>query len=192
MYRCWSFLLSALLLFPGCVQPQQAGSRTILDQQTGNTLLLVEHPLVFARERTDVAAHARDYVTLVAVVVDAAGHYSNYLLAYRWSTVDKRMAPPPQAGSGELQLEADGRTMVLAALGELPVGVAGQDGLHYPPHADVVTYAYPIDWATLGFLAHSNQILLRMPRDALDTPFGLWQDGRASLAQFVRSEGTAK
>lgn len=192
MYRCWSLLLSALLLLPGCAQLPQAGSRTILDPQTGNTLLLVEHPLVFARERTDVAAHARDYATLVAVEVDAAGHYSEYLLLYRWSTVDRRMAAPPRAGSGELEVEADGRTIVLAALGQLPVGVAGQDGLHYPPHADVVTYAYPIDWATLRFLAHSNQILLRMPQDALDTPFGLWQDGRASLAQFVRSEGSAQ
>ncbi|MGC1459252.1 MAG: hypothetical protein WA825_13325 [Steroidobacteraceae bacterium] len=184
--------MSAVLLLPGCVRPPQAGSRTILDQQTGNTLLLVQHPLVFARERTDVAAHARDYATLVAVEVDAAGHYSNYLLVYRWSTVDKRMAPPPQVGSGKLQVEADGRTIVLAALEQLPVGVVGQDGLLYPPHADVVTYAYPIDWATLRFLAQSNQILLRMPQDALDTPFGLWEDGRASLAQFVRSEGTAQ
>jgi hypothetical protein len=183
------FLLCLLLLCPGCAQLPPAGSRTILDPQSGNTLLLVTQPLVFARERMDVAAYARDYVTLVAVELDAAGHYSDYLLVYRWSTVDKRMSPLPQAGKGELRIEADGRTIVLPALAQLPVGVAGQGVLHYPPHADVITYGYQIDLGTLRFIALSRHILVRLPQESLDLPFSLWRDGRASLAQFVRAEG---
>ena len=189
MKRYRTLLVSLLLLCAGCVRPSPPDSRTILDSQSGNTLLLVAHPLIFARERSDVAAYARDYATVVAVELDKAGHYSDYLLLYRWSTVDKRMSAPPQASSGALQIEADDRTIILPALEQLPIAVADADALHFPPHADAVTYAYDIDLATLRFIALSRHIQLRMPRDRLQTPFGLWADGRASLAQFVRAEG---
>ena len=75
-------------------------SHEIFDERTGNTLLVVPKPLVFARERTDVAAHERDYATVVAVEIDQSGKYSEYLLLYRWSTVDRRMSPPPDPLAG--------------------------------------------------------------------------------------------
>jgi hypothetical protein len=192
MYKHWCLLLAFLPLCSGCAELAQPGSRTILDAQTGSTLLLVTRPLVFARQRTDVAAFARDYATLVAVELDVAGHYSDYLLLYRWSTVDKRMSSPPDSSAGQLQIEADGRKLVLLPLAQLPLAVAGRNELYYPPHADVVTFGYPIDAATLRFIALSQRILVRMPRERLDTPFGLREDGRASLAHFLRDQGMAQ
>jgi hypothetical protein len=47
--------------------------------------------------RVDVAANARDYATVVAVEANRSGKYSQYLL-HRWSTVDRRMALPAEAG----------------------------------------------------------------------------------------------
>ena len=76
----------------------ESNSTEIFDEETGSTLLVVSKPLVFARDRSDVAAHARDYATLVAVEDDRSGQYTQYLLLYRWSTVDRRMSPPPGAG----------------------------------------------------------------------------------------------
>jgi hypothetical protein len=191
MLKPW-YLVLAVLLSSGCAELPQPGSRTLLDTQSGNTLLLVTRPLVFARQRTDVAAHARDYATLVAVELDVAGNYSDYLLLYRWSTVDKRMSPPPAASGGELQIEADGRNLVLLPLARLPLDVAGRSGLYYPQHADVVTFGYKIEVATLRFIALSQHITVRLPRESLDLPFSLWEDGRASLAQFVRAEGVVQ
>ena len=82
-------------------KPRDSGE--IFDEQSGNTLLVVPKPLVFARERTDVAAHERDYATLVAVEIDQSGKYNDYFLLYRWSTVDRRMSPPPDPQEGELR-----------------------------------------------------------------------------------------
>src|SRR5271166_5150396 len=93
--------LMALMALPACTGTPRAPSQQVLDEQSGNTLLIVKQPLVFARERIDVAAHARDYATLVAVEVDASGSYHDYLLLYRWSTVDKRMSPPPAANAAD-------------------------------------------------------------------------------------------
>src|SRR5271166_5733671 len=101
-------LMLTLIALPACTSTPRAASQQILDERTGNLLLIVKQPLVFARERSDVAAHARDYATLVAVEVDASGTYNDYLLLYRWSTVDKRMAPPPEPTAADLRILADG------------------------------------------------------------------------------------
>ncbi len=189
----WYALLGVLALVSGCAAVPAPAARAILDAQSGNTLLLATRPLVFARRRTDVAAEfARDYATLVAVELDVAGAYSNYLLLYRWSTVDTRMSPPPDPASGTLQIEADGRNLVLVPLARPPVAVVGRDELYYPRHAEVVAYAYRVDLATLRYIALSRQIRVRMPQDALAIPFELREDGRPSLARFVQDEGVVQ
>src|SRR6202022_4406650 len=107
-------LILALIVLPAFTSLPP--SHEILDEQSGNTLLVAGAPLVFARDRTDVAAHARDYATVVAVEVDHSGTYTEYLLLYRWSTVDRRMSPPPDAHAGELRILAEGRTIDLMPL----------------------------------------------------------------------------
>ncbi|MGH8264254.1 MAG: hypothetical protein ACRET4_12300 [Steroidobacteraceae bacterium] len=56
-----------------------------LDEKTAATVTAVHAPLVFARERRDVAANLRDYVTLVAASVNRSGNISYVLIAYFWS-----------------------------------------------------------------------------------------------------------
>jgi hypothetical protein len=185
-------LLSVLFVLAGCASLPPPESGTLLDQSTGSTLLFVTRPMVFSRERSDVAAFARDYATLVAIETDVGGVYQYYLLLYRWSTVDKRMAPLPLATHGELHLEGDGRVIVLPALAQVPVSEANLAALYYPPHADAVTHAYRTDAATLRFIAQTSRISLRLPQELLDIPFSLREDGRASLAQFVRAERAAQ
>lgn len=160
-------------------------SAEIFDEDTGSTLLVVSKPMVFARARSDVAAHARDYATLVAVENDRSGEYIQYLLLYRWSTVDPRMSPPPAADEGELKILADGRTIDLKPLERPPTSLAQRRALHVPRHSDIVYQSYRVDSATLHFMATSREISVRMPQEQLDTPFTLWEDGRAALAQFL-------
>jgi hypothetical protein len=144
---------------------------------------------VFARERSDVAAHTRDYATLVAVAVDESGKLSEYVLLHRWSTVDRRMLPPPKPGAGELRILAEGRVIDLLPLEQVPLSISSRPELHGPKHGDAITRAYKVDLPTLHFIAASRTLAVRMPQELLDMPFGLWRDGRASLAQFVTAQG---
>jgi hypothetical protein len=184
-----ALMLTALTALTACIGLPPVTARQILDPQSGNTLFVVMKPLVFARERTDVAAHARDYATLVAVAVDNSGTFGEYVLLHRWSTVDRRMSPPPDLNAGELRILADGRTIDLLPLEQVPVGLSSRPELHRPSHGDVVTHAYRVDLATLRFVAASRTLLVRMPQELLDTPFSLWKDGRVDLAQFVVAQG---
>jgi len=178
-------LIAALIVLPACSGVQRAQSQEIFDEQTGNTLLVVAKPLVFARARTDVAAYARDYATLVAVEVDISGKYSDYLLLYRWSTVDPRMSPPPDPSEGELKILAEGREIDLKPQEQLPVSLSRRKQLHVPDQGAVIAYAYKVDAATLRFIASSRELTIRMPQELLDTPFRMWEDGRMALAQFA-------
>ena len=184
-------LLLALTTLFACTGLRAAQpSHEIFDERTGNTLLVVAKPLVFARERTDVAAHERDYATVVAVEIDQSGKYNEYLLLYRWSTVDRRMSPPPDPQAGELKILADGRVIDLMPLEQLPVGLSRRRELHLPEHGDVVTRAYLVDVSTLRFIAESRELAVRMPQESLDTPFAMWEDGRKALGQFLQRSGS--
>ncbi len=189
----------AFVVLPGCaVQPWNGAppahahlaSDEIFDEQTGAYALIAAKPLVFGRARSDVAAHAHDFATLVAVEVNRSARDHEYLLLYRWSTVDPRMSPPPSADAGELRIIADGRVIELQPLAEMPVSPGWRQALHLPKHGDLVAHAYDVDSPLLEFIAGSGDLVVRMPQEPLDTPFTLWEDGRQALMQFLRRSGT--
>jgi hypothetical protein len=185
-------LLLALTALPSCTTRAPLASKEIFDEQTASTLSVVAKPLVFARERSDVAAHSRDYATLVAIDYDRSGEFEDYLLLYRWSTVDRRMSPPPREDQGELRILADGRVIELKPLDKLPISLSQRRVLHLPEHGDIVARAYRVDPALLHFIATSRDMSLRLPQETLDTPFTIWEDGRGALQTFVVRTAPAK
>lgn len=179
-------LLVLVAALSSCAATLPRVPREFIDEQTANTLLVVSSPLVFARGRSDIAARAHDYLNAVAVEIDSGGQYRQYLLTYRWSTVDPRMAAPPSPAAGALVIIADGREIRLTPLDHLPVGVPLRPELLVPNHGDVLAHAYAVDAATLRFIAASRTVSLRLPQEALDTAFDLWEDGRGALAEFLK------
>ena len=179
-------LILGMLTLSACASSRTPGSREIFDEQTGNTLSVAAQPMIFARERTDVGAHVRDYATLVAVEVDHSGDFVDYLLLYRWSTVDPRMSGPTKPNGGELRILAEGRVIDLMPLERLPISSSQHARLHLPEHGVVAT-AYQVDPMTLRFIASSRVLAVRMPQESLDVPFGVWRDGRQALSRFMQS-----
>jgi hypothetical protein len=179
-------LFLVLTALASCAARPPAPSQEIFDESDASTLLVVAKPIVFARERSDVAAHARDYATLVAVEIDISGDYGDYLLLYRWSTVDRRMLPPPDPAGGAMRIVADGRVFNFTPVDRLPVNFAQRRELHMPKHDDVIPRGYKVDAETLRFLATSQELTLRMPQEPLDLPFRLFEDGRRALLEFLK------
>jgi hypothetical protein len=179
-------LVLVLTASASCASRPPAASQEIFDESDASTLLVVAKPMVFARERSDLAAHARDYATVVAVEIDISGDYSDYLLVYRWSTVDRRMLPPPDPAGGALRIVADGRVFDFKPVDRLPVNFAQRRELHMPKHDDVLPRGYKLDAETLRFIANSEDLNLRMPQEPLDAPFQLFEDGRRALLEFLK------
>lgn len=180
-----SLIFILLAMLNACSSSPATPGKEILDERTGNTVTVVSKPIVFARERTDVAAYARDYATLVAVEVDHAGTFKNYLLLYRWSTVDKRMLPKPDPNAGALRLLGDGRKLDLLPLASVPIAVGMGRDLHLPRHGASIIRAFAVDQAVLRYIALAQELSLQMPQEELDSPFRLWEDGRGALDAFL-------
>ncbi len=183
--------LAALAALAACAAHSPRAPHELVDERTASTMLVSGSPLVFARSRSDVAAFAHDYATLVAVEIDTAGDYGQYLILYQWSTVDPRMSSPPSGPDlGELRIIADGRVIDLKPQGQLPINVEKRRELLVPNHGEVVPRAYKIDLATLRFIATSRDLAVRMPQGPLDTPYRLWEDGRGALLSFLKRSDT--
>ena len=108
-------LLAALFVCMSAIAATpRAGVNEFLDERTGATVTVVREPLIFALERSTLAAHARDYISLTAVEVDRSGQTQLCVLGYFWSTIDRRAGSgASQAADKTLALFADAGHMLL-------------------------------------------------------------------------------
>ncbi len=180
--RC-ALLLCALAIICGCVRPAR-GPEEVLDQSTGAMVGHARSATTFARERPDIAVNSRQYVTVTGVSVNRSGHYEFLLLAYSWSTIDQRLAPAAPSGN-VLFILADGRVIRLhrdlRSLRDAGVGAA----YGKPLHARDAPRIYPIDGATLRFIARSRSVKIGFEGDTDERPYALWQDARARLEELA-------
>ena len=159
--------------------------REVLDERSGATLIIAQRPIVLARTRSDVAANARDYLTLVGLQEDRSGRFTTWLIAHRWSTVDPRIAADRGVGAGRLRIIADDREVLLSPAAPAPPLLERGDLLFGPTTARTQSYAFPIDVPTLHYLAGAQILSANFPDDALPIPYGIWQDGRSALMALV-------
>jgi len=181
LLRAVLLALLAMLLAAAARPPDE-----YLDEETAATLTIVAEPLVFACERRDLGAYARDYVTLAAVAVNRNRKVSYVLLAYYWSTVAPHLRPDALAAPELLVLQADDRQIALRR----SVHTARDEGVsvlvHPPPGSTATPLVFPTDLATLRFLAEARRLKVLSNSDATPTGFVLWDDERDALRAFVQ------
>ncbi len=183
-------LLLVLLLVGACTSLPEPAPRAMLDEQTGVSLSVVSEPIVLARDRRDLAAHARDYLTLVAVERNQAGRRNLVLLVYRWSTIDRRVNLQPDAAARNLVLVADGRDIALRPVAErLPEELRPRAELLQPDVSEVDAIAYRVDRNALRVIAEGKDLVAFFADARGALPFQLWGDGRAALARFADEAG---
>lgn len=180
--------VAALALLAACATLPAPAPLTYLDERTGITLTVVDAPLVLARERRDLAANARDYLTLVAVARNESGRVTSALLVHRWSTIDTRVTTAGATiADPRLVIVADGRDIRLTPVDPVPQEFEPSDthDLWRPKVSRVDTTAYRIDTATLRYIAQSARVsaFRSVAEDAL--PFAMWRDGRAALGRLA-------
>jgi len=181
--------MAVATVFAGCATPA-AAPRTTVDQNTGVSLIVTDEPLVLARERRDIAAQARDYLTLVAAEIDEAGHRHLIMAVHQWSTIDSRTADERPTAGAELLLVADGRDFRLKPLaGALVDEYAKNPALRRPDDAEVITTLYEASTDMLAFIAASHTFSASFP-DSFPLPFGLWKDGRPALSRLLAAIGS--
>jgi len=173
--RGWSCLAAAALVSGCAASPPAGGEREYLDAKTAATVTVGAPVLVFARERTELAVHARDYLTLVPVDVNRAGAHAQYFFGYAWSTLDNRALSDRPASPPRFELIADGRRIPLVqhqgslselGLGELPVP---------PPARSATLLVAPASREQQQFVANAADVRAVLVREGGSERFDLWR-----------------
>ncbi len=166
--------------------------REYLDEKTAATVTVVAEPLVFARERRELAAHSQDYVTLTAASVNRSGAIDYFLFAYFWSTLDRRNRPGGSdfQAADAIALAADDRLIRPPLMGHSAQEAGVGTAVHAPPHHRWALNVYRTDVATLRFLVEARHIAVVTPSPEGPITYEVWDDERRSLRGLVdRLEG---
>jgi hypothetical protein len=159
--------------------------RTVLDQETGSTLVIAADPWLFARDQPLRAAHARDYVGVYPVEINTAGKRKHFLVVFYWSTVERR--GEFAGATPRIDLAVDDRRVVLSPGTETPRDLGISKWPFTPPGKGSSFRVYAIDEVLIRQLATAQLVELRLPddvdRDTEAVP--TWKDGRKSIADFV-------
>ena len=150
--KAWTLAI-LLGLLPLAAPGADLQPREYLDPETAATVTVVGEPIIFANARTEVAANARDYVTLAAAAVDRNGKVSYVLVAYFWSTVDPRVRGYPMPNPEPLVVQADDRRIELTLRGHSPYESGISVPVHPPPGPTVTPNVYSIDLGALRSIA---------------------------------------
>ena len=157
-----------------------------LDEKTAATVSMAARPIVLARERPELAAHAREYLTLAAAAVNHTGAIDHYLFVYLWSTVDRRLAPGNVNLANDLIIRADDRQIRPPLVGHTPREAGITTAVGAPPGHLWSLHIYRSDLATLRFLSEARQITVTTASPAGQVMYELWDDERDSLKSLVR------
>jgi hypothetical protein len=163
--------------------------REYVDEITAASITVTVDALIFARERSDLAANARDYVTLAPLEINVTGKRSYFWSGYIWTTIDRRDRQPVVAPGDELVLLADGRPLRLQS----DAKSLRDHGVGQPPTRAPARTAVPVlfvaDAESIDYVAHATELHIELIHAGVNEPFALWKDARAALRAFVERVG---
>ena len=180
----WALPCIALLAAAGAGAARDP-VREYVDQTTAVSVTVTDDALIFARERTDLAANARDYITFAPLEINRSGSRSYFWLAYIWSTIDRRNGEPLLAQGDELVLLADGRPIrLLADAGPLQDHGVVQQPIPAPKR-DALALLFSADTESIAYAARATDLHIELLHDGTGEPFTLWKGARESLLAFA-------
>lgn len=167
-----------LALLPATALPGTP-TRQYLDTTTAATILTMDRPIVFARDRPALAVNARDYASLVAIDVNRAGSHQLYWYGLLWTTTTG--AQPALPEGAEWLLLADTRPIRLRR----PAGMLRDLGIGDAPIPlpvrDATAVLFTADRESLEYIRSARQLSIR---DHEGNEYRLWRDARDELAGF--------
>lgn len=178
------------LLIAACLATPNV--REYLDESTAATITVATEGWIFARPRTDLAAHAQDYVTITPVQVNRSGERRIYLFCQLWSTIDRRSGQRIAPENAQLALLADDRQLDLSkpAVDLRRLGF-GHDPVPAPNNLAEIR-VQPADADLLRFMIEAERLEVLMKNETTTDRFTLWRDGREAASNFLRQIAAAR
>jgi hypothetical protein len=161
------------------------GVREYVDETTAASITASTRALIFARERTDLAVNARDYITLVPVEINRSGKRACFWSGYLWSTIDRRKRESWLAKGDELVLLADGRPMPLrnSTTTLRDQGVA--EPITPSPARRAIAVLFAVNPEEIAYVSHASQVRIELLHAGTTETFTLWKGQPDTLSTFA-------
>jgi hypothetical protein len=164
-----------VLMVVGCAaRPASDVPHQYLDETTAATVTVGSRALVFARERPELAVHARDYLTLVPIDVNRSGTHLQYFYGYLWSTIDKRGVAEGDLADPNFELIADGRRIPLTPVSGMPADVGVATPPLPAPARSAQVLLSPTDRDSQEFVTSADEVFAVAVRDGVGERYALW------------------
>jgi hypothetical protein len=175
-------LVTLLLAACGGSQPLVKDS---LDPQTGVTITRSTKPLILYRDRSAVAAHARDYVYVGPVETNNMGRRRYFLWLGVWSTSESSSRASELDEFESIVIYADGEPLGLNVAGWNPAAIGVSGTVYVKPVASATDAFYAVTIDQIRVIAEATDVELRTGRAATGH-FQPWE-GSPSAAAGLRA-----
>ena len=175
---------TTLLLLAGCATDEPRVSE-YLDPQTAVTIRTLDPPLIYARDAPELAANARDYLSLGVVEVNRMGDRKHYVALISWSTIDRHDAGTAPVAE-RIEIAAGGRTREFAVASHEARSLGIGDALFRPPSGYAGESWYAVTPADLRSLAAATPDSITLVGGPHRITYLAWRVSGDGLAAFVR------
>jgi len=181
--RLW---LASLLLLGGCASETPRVTE-YLDPQTAVTIRALGEPLIYAHAAPELAANARDYLSLGVVEINNMGTRKHYLALVSWSTINReRVGAAPAPVPDRFEVEVGGRQHVFTPIGHEPRSLGIGGALFRPPSGYAGESWYAVTPAELRALAAAPPGAIGLDQESGRVDYEAWRADSGALAEFVR------
>lgn len=158
-----------------------------LDSLTGVTITYSKTPMVFYRDESGKAAHARSFVDMAPLEINRMGEFRYFLWLGIWNTLQEAGPGEPRDGFESIVIFADGEPLSLELAGWSAAAIGASEPVYVKSVASAADayYEITIDHLRVIAAAHDVRILTAGPKPK---SFELWDQQRAarySLNEFL-------
>lgn len=160
-----------------------------LDPRTGATVTHTSKPVIFYRDRSAYASHARDYVYVGPIEVNNMGQRRYFLWLGVWSTIKNSGRAAVQDDFETVVVFADGEPLDLQVVGWSPATIGVSESVYVKPVALAVDAYYGVTIDQIRVIAEARDLEIRTGPSAGDH-YRAWESSESatdSLRAFVQA-----
>lgn len=178
--------ISVLLLLYACAG-NEARTVNILDSVTGVTITYSEAPMVFYRDDSGKAAHARNFVHLAPIEINRMGDFRYFLWLGIWNTLQDADPGDALDGFESIVIFADGEPLSLDLSGWTASAIGASEPIYIKPVSSATDAYYEVTIDHLRVIAGATDLRIQStgPRQR---SYELWDSqtaAKASLQEFL-------
>jgi len=160
-----------------------------LDAITGVTITYSQTPMVFYRDDSGKAAHARNFVHMAPLEVNRMGEFRYYLWLGVWDTLQDINAGQTRDGFDSVVIFANGEPLALDLAGWTASAIGASEHVYVRPVASAADAYYEVTVDQLRLIAASDDLRIQSTGPGARS-YEMWdqqKSAKQSLREFLHN-----